>query len=91
MPIEFEEPDYCPNCKSKLDAVTPVGRPATKAEKGDFTVCAYCGEVLRLTDDKGHLRKVTVEEEEKMDDETRDLLSRIQAFIKARNRGRFAM
>jgi DNA-directed RNA polymerase subunit RPC12/RpoP len=91
MEINLEAGDKCPKCKNKLDAVTPVGRPATKAEKGDYTVCGYCGAALRFTDDKGHLRSITDEEEEQMDDETRDYLSHIQSVIKARNRERFAM
>jgi transcription initiation factor IIE alpha subunit len=91
MEIHLEAGDVCPKCKNKLDAVTPVGRPATKAEKGDYTVCAYCGAALRFTDNKGHLRAITDEEEEKMDDETRDMLNGIQSAIKARNRSRFAM
>jgi hypothetical protein len=91
MNVNLEVENECPTCKSKLDTVTAIGRPASHVKKGDLTVCAYCGETLVFTDDKGHLRILTEEEEEKMDDNSRDLLSAIQARVKARNRGRFAM
>lgn len=87
MAIDLGEGDNCPKCGHHIDRATPVGHPAVNAEKGDYSVCIECASVLVFTDDKGHVRLITEEEEIKMDDETRDLLSRVQFAIKNMRQG----
>jgi hypothetical protein len=41
-------PDPCPVCKAKLDAVTILTSPKGTPEPGDFSICLYCGTVLRF-------------------------------------------
>ena len=48
-------PSRCPLCFSRLDASaglqedwTPETAGLARNEPGDFTVCAYCGEMLRF-------------------------------------------
>jgi hypothetical protein len=45
-PLEtsFTPPQACPACGDRLDVATGQGRPSPD----DFTVCAYCGTLLRF-------------------------------------------
>jgi RNase P subunit RPR2 len=38
----------CPTCNSILDGA--IGAAIRGPEKGDLTVCVYCGEISRFTD-----------------------------------------
>ncbi len=42
----------CPTCHASLDGVTdPMGENTPRP--GDFTICAYCQEILTFTDELG--------------------------------------
>jgi hypothetical protein len=43
-------PSGCPRCKKTLDGATPMCR-GDVPEPGDYTVCAYCGVVLKWNSD----------------------------------------
>jgi hypothetical protein len=39
----------CPTCQHVLDDATMIGEPSDQLPKpGDFSICIYCGEVLRF-------------------------------------------
>lgn len=49
----------CPKCRKKLTAASGGSRqPAV----GDLSVCIYCGELLKFTDDDGHLASLPAAE-----------------------------
>ena len=47
MKTTDHSPSYCPRCLVRLDPSTDLHTEGTP-EPGDFTVCAYCGEMLRF-------------------------------------------
>jgi hypothetical protein len=51
----------CPQCGHRLDGITPAALnrlPAPFPDEGDFSVCMYCGSVLRF-ESNGKLHKAT--------------------------------
>ena len=54
----------CPSCSKLIEGVTGVGidRPAPDRITGGFTMCAYCGALLRFTDERGGLRMLREDE-----------------------------
>jgi hypothetical protein len=79
---------WCPVCFSKLNATSEVierGYQITVeavAEVGDYTVCLYCGSILRLRDDK------TLEEIKLIDvhESVRMKTAQVQAAIRTMGR-----
>jgi len=53
--------DHCPYCKHKLCAASSVGKVALPSP-GDFSICRYCGSLLRFSEGL-LLRGATVDEE----------------------------
>lgn len=41
---------YCQKCGKKLDAFTPTFVSSREPKTGDFSVCMYCGVILRIND-----------------------------------------
>jgi hypothetical protein len=73
----------CPTCQATLDGVTdPAGENTPRP--GDFTVCAYCQEILTFTDELG-LRLL---EEEDIKLLPLRFMSRIQAAITKAKKGK---
>lgn len=54
----------CPGCSKLLDGFTGVAidAPTPRQITGCFTMCAYCGALLRFTDERGGLRILREEE-----------------------------
>ena len=51
MTDEFRVPEeHCPNCLSKLDAVTCCNDDKRGPAPGDVTICFYCATVLCFAD-----------------------------------------
>lgn len=66
-----EKVSECPNCGESLEVSTPVpGSVPTPPAEGDLSVCFHCGTIMIFTDDKGALRKVTLDDLKKLDDAT---------------------
>lgn len=38
----------CPQCRSEIDMATEIVAGQVSPREGDFTVCLYCGEILRF-------------------------------------------
>lgn len=73
----------CPVCDHKIDAMTGVDHDAAP-KAGDFTVCIYCGNVLRITDGLG-LRIATTDEIASATPETRRIIKAAQFAIRSRH------
>lgn len=46
----------CPNCHNKLDACTDMSLEGAFPSPDDYSICAYCFEVLQFNDDCMSLR-----------------------------------
>ncbi len=75
-------PPECPECKEILDAATAT-EEGTVPSPGDWSVCCECGAILCYMDD---LRMRLAEDTDlaSTDDETRELLTRVQRDIRFR-------
>ena len=75
-------PPACPECESVLDAAT-INEDGAVPSPGDWSVCFECGAILRFTDD---LRMRLAEDTDlaSTDDETREHLTRAQAYVRLR-------
>jgi hypothetical protein len=62
--IEQKHPRICPVCLRVVDAATNVVG-ASKPTDGDWSLCAYCGTILRFTNTLG-LRCATNDELEEL-------------------------
>ncbi len=51
----------CPHCKQDISATTGIPEILAKPRAGDFTICAYCIELLRFNEDLS-VREVPSEE-----------------------------
>jgi len=49
----------CPFCGHKHDFHDNIFDSETTPQKGDYSICIECGEVLIFDDNKGHTRKPT--------------------------------
>lgn len=76
--------NHCPTCNSNLDA-SSGGSNAPK--KGDFSVCAYCGELLVFEDNQCHIKKAEDEDMEKIKTESPDNYSKIILYQNIIRRG----
>lgn len=73
----------CPDCLQKLDGAS--GHMGRAPEPGDFSVCAFCGCILRYEDGLA-LRRSSDDELDELAPEQRELLLRYhKAFRLARN------
>lgn len=67
----------CPQCGELLDGATSASRSDARAPKaGDFSVCWYCAEALRFTEDLS-FRSVTQQDMEELEPEAKAV------FVKA--------
>lgn len=62
----------CPACGKLLDATTNMYGSATPSA-GDFTICAYCTEILRF-DEQLHVRLTTLEDREHLPPEAIEMI-----------------
>lgn len=77
---------YCPECRTGLDAVSPVTSEAKSNPKpGDVSVCFYCGTVL-CYDEGGAIVRATRDDIDKLDPEDAFILGGIVGAICKRNR-----
>lgn len=84
--MEHLTPQKCPQCSAELNAATVIEDPDLSASPGDFTVCFYCGEILRF-DAQLHHQKVTKQELKNLQETdlyTFVLLQKAQKKIKQR-------
>jgi hypothetical protein len=44
-------PSFCPVCHRSLDAAFAVPKESVQPKDGDYSVCAYCGAMLRFSGD----------------------------------------
>jgi len=76
----------CPYCGSDVVGAKCLDGTSATPKKGDYSVCASCGEVLVFANDKGTIRKITIQEEVTMPDDVRDVISHIQVMVKGKAR-----
>ncbi len=75
----------CPTCKHVLDAAT--GESGEKPRNGDFSICFYCGEILRFQGEDGDVKKADPEdllELRRESEETYDQVYQYQRMIRFR-------
>lgn len=74
----------CPGCKAKLNATTLIGdddgvRPP---KPGDYSICAYCGIIIRFTEGLNH-EEVTIDYvDEHCHRDFSEELRRVQEIVK---------
>ena len=49
IPNKLDNCPHCPTCEKKMDGFTAMEK-GTRPSAGDFSVCAYCGEIIIFTD-----------------------------------------
>ncbi len=82
----FIEPRWhCGSCGYGMDAASPMMH-ANRPKEGDASMCIKCGTMHTRHDDKWVL--MTPDELEEFDDETRALITRMQAMRKLVVNGR---
>jgi len=74
--MEFIPEQSCEKCGTKLDAVTMHDRTNELPVSGDFSVCAYCGEIGRF-DEELIIRPWTEEDKENIKKEHPDLYTNL--------------
>lgn len=75
----------CPTCKHVLDAAS--GEGGEKPKNGDFSICFYCGEILRFHGEEGDVKKAEepdLLELRRESEETYDQVYRFQRVIRFR-------
>ena len=75
----------CPTCSHLLDAAT--GEAGETPKNGDFSVCFYCGEILRFKGEEGDIVKALNEDIQELRrecEETYDQIYRFQRMIRLR-------
>lgn len=77
----------CPGCHGKIEVATGVGT-TNKPSPGAWTVCLYCGSILRFTEVL-LLRFATEDEVEKLEPRSRQLLRVAQAVSKQNQARRY--
>jgi hypothetical protein len=71
--MRLEVESYCPCCGCRLSGA--VGQNTNLPPRpGDFTVCAYCYEILRFQEDLSLRRLLPYDE---IDNETRETLNKV--------------
>lgn len=75
----------CPTCSHVLDAAT--GESGEKPKNGDFSICFYCGEILRFKGEDGEIVRAEdgdLQELRRESEETYDQIYRFQRMIRFR-------
>lgn len=49
--IRYKE-QHCPSCNHILDAATHIENDEVIPSEGDYSICMYCGEILRFGKDQ---------------------------------------
>jgi len=82
---------YCPSCKHELDAATSADDSPRELKKGDFSLCMYCGEILRFEENLKLKVANQDDMEELLDDsiETYDQLLEYQEYFRSKKRNKF--
>ena len=78
----------CPACNHELDAATSATNEREEPKEGDFSLCFYCGEILRFTGEGLDLKVANQNDmEELLDDsiETYDALLDFQNHLRIKN------
>jgi len=82
---------HCPACKHELDVATSAADDDRKPKEGDFSLCMYCGEILRFIENF----KLKVADQEDLEDliddsiETYDQLLEYQRFFREQTNNKF--
>lgn len=85
-------PQHCPICRAHFDATSSPYNPGAEPKPGDFSVCFYCGAVLRFGGG-GRLRRAYVAELHQVgedDPELFDKIGQLQNAVFAARRERAA-
>jgi len=75
----------CPTCKHVLDAAT--GEAGETPKNGDFSICFYCGEILRFKGEEGDIaiaENEDLQELRRESEETYDQVYSCQRMIRFR-------
>lgn len=75
----------CPVCTHLLDDATAVSKATARPKCGDFSVCAYCGELLCFNADIT-VRSLVDEDYKSIPATTLGLLRRTQKFVRTTRR-----
>ncbi len=79
---DYEGPvSPCPTCGKGLDRHLATRASSGPPRPGDYTLCAYCGVLLLFTEDMG-VRLATGKDEERVTNEDRETLNRLQERIR---------
>lgn len=70
-------PSQCPACKKVIDAATIASGKTEVPRPGDFTICIYCGEVLRFGPEL-ELIQADLNDLASLDEPTRNFIGRVQ-------------
>lgn len=73
----------CPTCGETLDAASGLTNADATPKSGDFSLCAYCGTVLRFCDDLS-IAEATKEDIDLLDDESFEEIAIAQMIIRSR-------
>lgn len=74
---------HCPTCDEKLDAVTSIDADGMP-ERGDISLCAYCGEILEF-DDNMQLIVITEEAWEITPQHTKNEIIKVQQIVRSKD------
>ena len=75
----------CPACNEVLNATSGLSDAAATPNPGDFSLCAYCGTVLRFNDDLS-IREAEHADIEILDDELFEEIAVTQMLIRSRKK-----
>lgn len=76
--------NHCPSCNKHLDAASGLTDSDISPKEGDFSICAYCGAVLRFRQELT-VELATEEDLDEIDDEGLMSLAIMQSTILNRN------
>lgn len=77
----------CPSCGANLDASSAVDSKPRPPEPGDFSICAYCGDIL-VYDAQTRLRSAELNDLLTIPEDVRDGIYAAQKIIHERRKHR---